>query len=93
MFNSGLPPEFAALTYPISQPGPEKRPAAAEIEKRPATAETKKRPVNTYKGPNIVKRLCQNKKLQRILLDKPQPRPRKNPDRMILKCTGKKEYR
>lgn len=67
--------------------------ATSSHMRRPTALDTEKHPVNTYKGSNPVKKLVQNKKLQNILLDKPQPRPRKKPDRMVLKCTGKQEFR
>lgn len=52
-----------------------------------------KRPVNTYKGSDVVKRRVQNNLLRCILSDRPLPKPRKNADRMVLKCTGKQEFR
>lgn len=84
MLNSSPPP----------QPGttdPEDR--TTSQPQRPTARDSKKHPPNPYKGANKVMRLVQNKKLQRILLDKPQARPRKNPDRMVLRCTGKQEFR
>ncbi len=57
------------------------------------TSEKKKHPVNPYRGNDSIKKRVQNKRLQRILLDQPMPKPRKHPDRMVLKCTGKQEFR
>ncbi|KAH6633349.1 hypothetical protein C7974DRAFT_423707 [Boeremia exigua] len=57
------------------------------------TPESKKHPFNPYKGRNFVMRRVQNKRLQNLLLDKPMPKPRKNLERMVLKCTGKQEFR
>jgi hypothetical protein len=46
-----------------------------------------KRPINTYRGKDPIKRLCQNKKLQAILADKPIPKERQKVagDRMMLR--------
>jgi hypothetical protein len=46
-----------------------------------------KRPINTYRGKDPIKRLCQNKKLQAILAGKPIPKERQKVagDRMMLR--------
>lgn len=62
----------------------------------PTTAdkpEANKRPVNTYKGKDPIKRRVQNNLLRCILADKPLPKARKKPDRMVLKCAGRQEFR
>lgn len=56
-------------------------------------SDAEKHPANTYKGNDPIKKRVQNKKLQLILAGRPMPKPRLNPDRMVLKCTGRKEYR
>lgn len=55
--------------------------------------DAKKHPVNKYKGNDPIKKRVQNKRLQLVLSGRPMPKPRKKPDRMILKCTGKQEFR
>lgn len=72
--------------------------AAASTNTTPAVPKTqapknKSRPVNTYKGSDPVKRLVQNKLLQRILKDQGVPRQRKKPDRPDLRCVGKRVFR
>lgn len=52
-----------------------------------------RRPVNTYRGNDPVKRRVQNTLLRCILADKPLPKTRKKPDRMVLKCAGRREFR
>jgi hypothetical protein len=49
--------------------------------------------INTYRGNDPIKRLVQNKKLQRLLSDKGVSKPRKKPDRMDLKCAGSRVFR
>lgn len=53
----------------------------------------KKHPANPYKGRDPIKRRVQNNLLRCILADKPLPKPRKQADRMVLKCTGRQEFR
>ncbi|KAJ4324484.1 hypothetical protein N0V94_001224 [Neodidymelliopsis sp. IMI 364377] len=88
LLNSFAPPEQRQTTPEESQASP----AAAATHKIKA-AEVPKRPVNTYRGNDPLKRLVQNKKLRALLADKKMPGPRKKPDRMVLKCAGRREFR
>jgi hypothetical protein len=98
LLNSFAPPEQQQTTPEGSQANPAT--AVTDELVAPSTAahknkapEVPKRPVNTYRGNDPLKRLVQNKKLRALLADKKMPGPRKKPDRMILKCAGRREFR
>ncbi|KAJ4989455.1 hypothetical protein SVAN01_04990 [Stagonosporopsis vannaccii] len=72
--------------------------ASSSVAGSPSTTtiratDAKKHPANSYKGNDPIKKMVQNKRLQLVLSGKPMPKPRKKPDRMVLKCTGKQEFR
>jgi hypothetical protein len=71
-------------------PGSDTQPPSSSTTNK---SEANRRPVNTYKGNDPIKRLVQNPLLRCILADKPLPKARKKADRMVLKCTGRQEFR
>jgi hypothetical protein len=67
--------------------GPPPAPIRMVNDPHPKEIVAPKRPINKYRGKDPIKRLCQNKKLQAILADKPIPRERQKVagDRMMLR--------
>ncbi|KAF9700346.1 hypothetical protein EKO04_001374 [Ascochyta lentis] len=89
LLNSWTPQEPATNTSSATKPSaPE--PSPTTTSKAPAKP---KLPVNTYKGNDVVKRRVRNKRLQLVLSDKPMPKKRKAADRMVLRCSGRQEFR